>query len=112
MKAFLQRFGSLVAGILQGFDRLVFKGRLRQRYIPNGMDKYVALNGIRREDFDIYVAGVTKKIMASSVVEHAKKLERFRYLGSTNIDKEKRLIRIERMASLKKMDMLCTLEVK
>ena len=89
MKAFLQRFGALVAGVLQGFDRLVFKGRLRQLYIPNGMHKFFALNGIRREDFDIYVAGVTKKIMASSVVEHAKKLERFRYLGSTNIDKEK-----------------------
>jgi hypothetical protein len=89
MKAFLQRFGSLVAGILQGFDRLVFKGRLRQLYIPNGMHKFFALNGIRREDFQTYVAGVTKKIIASSLVEHAKKLERFRYLGSTNIDKEK-----------------------
>jgi hypothetical protein len=28
MKAFLQRFGLLVAGVLQGFDRPVFKGKL------------------------------------------------------------------------------------
>ena len=40
MKAFLQRFGSLVAGVLQGFDRLVFKGRLGQLYFPDAMHKF------------------------------------------------------------------------
>ena len=88
MKAFLQRFGALVAGVLQGFDRLVFRGRLTHLYFPDGMHKFFALNGIRREDFKIYVAGVTKKIMESSLVEHAKKLQRFRYLRSTKIDKD------------------------
>jgi len=88
MKAFLQRFGSLVAGILQGFDRLVFKGRLVQLYFPDAMHKFFALNRIRREDFRIYVAGVTTKIMAASLIAKAKELQRFRYLPSTNIDKE------------------------
>jgi hypothetical protein len=88
MKAFLQRFGSLVAGILQGFDRLVFKGRLVQLYYPDGMHKFFARNQIRREDFQFYVAEVTKKIMAASLIAKAKELQRFLYLPSTNIDKE------------------------
>jgi hypothetical protein len=29
MQLFLQRFGSLVTGVLNGFDRLVFRGTLR-----------------------------------------------------------------------------------
>jgi hypothetical protein len=88
MKAFLQRFGALVAGVLQGFDRLVFKGRLAQLYFPDGMHKFFALNGIRREDFQMYVSGVTKKIMEASLIAQAKELGRFCYLPSTNIDKE------------------------
>ena len=42
MKTFLQRFGGLVLGILSGFDRLVFKGKLRQLYAPEGMNIYLA----------------------------------------------------------------------
>src|SRR5205814_1215123 len=51
MKTFLQRFGSLVSGVLQGFDRLVFKGRLRQLYFPEGMHNLLALNHVLRSDF-------------------------------------------------------------
>ncbi len=86
MKAFLQRFGLLVAGVLQGFDRLVFKGRLQNLYFPDGMHVFFSKNRIRREDFETYVAGVTKKIMDASLVAHAKQLDRFRFLNSTNTD--------------------------
>jgi hypothetical protein len=88
MQNFLQRFGSLVAGVLQGFDRLVFKGKLRQLYSPEGMHCFFSKNRLRREEFRTYVAGVTKKIMAASLVAHAKDLGRFRYVPSTNADKE------------------------
>jgi hypothetical protein len=88
MQTFLQRFGTLVAGVLQGFDRLVFKGKLRFLYSPEGMHIFFAKNRLRREDFRTYVAGVTKKIMAASLIAHAKDLKRFRYARSTNEDKE------------------------
>jgi len=88
MKAFLQRFGSLVAGVLQGFDRLVFKGKLRNLYMPEGMHIFFAKNRIWREDFNSYVAGVTKKIMEAPLIVQAKESQRFRYLNSTNTDKE------------------------
>ena len=38
MKTFLQRFHPVVCGVLSGFDRVVFKGRLPQLYSPDGMN--------------------------------------------------------------------------
>ena len=88
MKAFLQRFGALVAGVLQGFDRLVFKGKLRHLYGPEGMHAFFGINRIPREDFKTHVAGITKQILEASLVAEAKKLQRYRYLNSSNTDKE------------------------
>jgi hypothetical protein len=89
MKAFLQRFASVVAGVLSGFDRLVFKGKLTQLYLPEAMHCYLALNRIRRDKFKAHAAELTQKILKSPVVEQAKELERYRFLNSTKIDKEK-----------------------
>jgi hypothetical protein len=83
MQAFLQRFGSLVSGVLQGFDRLVFRGKLSQLYWPDGMDKLLAFNQVRRDDFKNYAAGITTQVLASSLVAQAQEQQRFRYLSST-----------------------------
>jgi hypothetical protein len=88
MKAFLQRFGALVAGVLQGFDRLVFKGKLRHLYGPEGMHAFFGINRIPREDFKTHVAEITKQILEASLVAEAKKLQRYRYLSSSSTDKE------------------------
>jgi hypothetical protein len=65
MKAFLQRFALLVSGVLQGFDRLVFKGRLQRLYRPEGMHTLLGLNGVQCSDFKTYAAGVTTKVLVS-----------------------------------------------
>jgi hypothetical protein len=88
MKAFLQRFALVVAGVLQGFDRLVFKGKLTQLYLPEGMHIYLALNRIRREKFKLHAAELTEKILNAPVVAQAKELQRYRFLNSTKIDKD------------------------
>jgi hypothetical protein len=88
MRAFLQRFASVVSGIVQGFDRLVFKGRLQQLYCPEGMHTLLALNQVPRGDFQTYAAGVTSRLLASSWLSHAKELERFRYLNSSKDSKD------------------------
>jgi hypothetical protein len=88
MKTFLQRFGNLVLGVLSGFDRLVFKGRLRQLYYPNGMDYYLAANHIPRKQFKEYAKDVTAQVLQASQVESAKALGRFRFLNSAAIDKD------------------------
>jgi hypothetical protein len=61
MTSFLQRFAVLVAGVLQGFDRLVFKGKLRQLYGPNGMHCLLGVNQVPRVHFKPYANEVTRQ---------------------------------------------------
>jgi hypothetical protein len=88
MKAFLQRFGGLVLGVLSGFDRLVFRGKLCALYAPEGMNIYLAANKVLRKDFDEHVEQVTQAVLQASLMDHAKELGRFRYLPSSNTDKD------------------------
>ena len=88
MKAFLQRFALLVSGVLNGFDRLVFKGRITQLYSPEGMNILLGTNRVNRSDFKTYAAQVTAEVLAASWVSRAKELDRFRYLNSSSDSKE------------------------
>ncbi len=89
MKSFLQRFALLVAGVLQGFDRLVFKGKLCPLYSPEGMNCLLSANHVLTKDFKNYAFGVTAKVIEASLVSQARALGRYRYLNSSQIDKEK-----------------------
>ena len=88
MKAFLLRYAGIVLGVLCGFDRLVFKGKLRQLYSPNGMNCYLSANHVLRKDFKAHAKGVTDQVLQASLVAKAKELGRFRYLNSSQISKE------------------------
>jgi hypothetical protein len=88
MKTFLQRFAGIVLGVLCGFDRLVFKGKLRQLYSPNGMNCYLSANRVLRKEFKAHAKGVTDQVLQASLVAQAKELGRFRYLNSSQISKE------------------------
>lgn len=89
MKTFLQRFGSVVLGVLNGLDRLVFRGKLCALYSPEGMNIYLDANKVLRKDFDQHTKEVTKNVLQASLIEKAKALNRFAYLGSTKTDKDK-----------------------
>jgi hypothetical protein len=88
MKTFLQRFGLLVSGVLSGFDRVVFKGRLPQLYSPEGMNCYAAANHVRYLDFKAHAKQVTRQVMDASLVEAAKREDRFEYLNNGKTSKE------------------------
>jgi hypothetical protein len=88
MKAFLQRFASLISGVLHGFDRLVFRGKLRRLYWPEGMHMLLGLNCVKRSEYKTYAAEVTTKLLASSLVAQAKEMQRFRYFGCSNVNKD------------------------
>ena len=51
MKSFLQRFGSVVAGVLQGFDRLRFRGSKRQLCHVAGMTSCLGAMRILLKDY-------------------------------------------------------------
>lgn len=88
MNTFLRRFAFVVSGILSGFDRIVFKGRLPQLYSPEGMNCYASANHVRYLDFKAHAKAVTRQVMAASLVDSAKKADRFQYLGSSQASKE------------------------
>jgi hypothetical protein len=88
MKTFLRRFAAVVLGVLSGFDRVVFKGRLPQLYSPQGMNCYASANHVRLLDFKAHAKEVTRQVLAASLVESAKAAERFQYLGSGRASKD------------------------
>jgi hypothetical protein len=88
MNAFLQKFALVVAGVLQGFDRVVFKGKLRELYRPDGMNCLLGVNHVRRSQFKAYSAQITQKVMEASLLVKAKESGRFRYLNSSSTSKE------------------------
>ncbi len=88
MKTFLQRFGGIVLGVLSGFDRLVFKGKLCALYAPEGMNGYLDANKILRKDFERHTRQVSANVLQASI-QPAEALQRFEYLNSTKIDKDK-----------------------
>jgi len=88
MRSFLRRFKAVVLGVLSGFDRIVFKGRLPQLYSPEGMNCYAAANHVRRLDFKQHAKEVTRQVLAASLMEEAKKTGRFQYLNSGHASKE------------------------
>src|SRR5216684_7640098 len=88
MHSFLQRFALLVAGVLHGFDRLVFKGKLCPLYSPEGMNCLLRANHVLYKDFKNYAYGVTAKVIEASLASQARALGRYRYLKSCKIDKD------------------------
>jgi hypothetical protein len=88
MGSFLRRFKAVVLGLLSGFDRLVFKGRLPQLYSPEGMNCYAAANHVRLLDFKKHAKEVTQQVLAASLMAEARKAGRFQYLNSGQAGKE------------------------
>jgi hypothetical protein len=75
-------------GVLVGFDRVVFKGRLPQLYSAQGMNCYASANHLRLLDFKAHAKKVTQDVLAASLVQTAKAAGRFQYLGSSRTSKD------------------------
>jgi hypothetical protein len=88
MQEFIAKHREEIAGVLSGFDRLVFRGTLRSLSHVNGMDTYLAMNKVLRKDFGRHVEQVSERLKQASLAE-ARKLGRpVEYLASPQVDKE------------------------
>lgn len=88
MQSFLTKFGSLVTGVLCGFDRLFLAGTLRGVAYPAGLRTYLFLNRILYKDFAAHSEDVTKRL-EKAALQHARDLGReIRYLNSSQYCKE------------------------
>src|SRR5579864_1229740 len=109
MKGFLQKFAVLVAGVLQGFDRVVFKGKLKQLYAPEAMHLLLRLNHVPRNDFKGYAHGLTGRILDASL-KRLGRGERFRYLRSSKTDKEQLARTIAAEQGVRADGLVCVLQ--
>lgn len=88
MEKFVARYGSLVTGVLSGFDRLVFRGHLLRLMRDGGMYFFLEAAKVRLLDFKDFVTAATNRLKEASLAE-ARKLDRpVRYLDSPKINKE------------------------
>jgi hypothetical protein len=90
----LATVGHLVLGVLHGFDRLVFRGHLRQLSYPHGMDCYLSANRVLLKDFKAHAIERTALLIEASLTE-ARRLQRpTPYLNSSKVSKEEEARRI------------------
>jgi hypothetical protein len=86
MKAFLCRFGHLVAFTLSGFDRLRFCGESRLLNHPRGVQSYLYQQRILFKDFPAHAERLTQQLRSQTHTDVGD--VPLRHLNSPDIDKE------------------------
>ena len=91
MDTLLTKLGAKIKGILEGFDRIVFKGHLRQLCHASGMQSFLQLNGILNKDYHNWITAKSA-IICQDAEDYTKSLcgpkASIQYLPSYNIRKE------------------------
>ena len=87
MEKFIQKYDDKINGVLNGFDRLVFRGGLRFLSYTAGMMGFLYGVGVLLKDFGDYAERTTKRLKESSL-EAARRLDRtIKYLPSSKTKK-------------------------
>ncbi len=107
MKRFLQRHLGRVIGVLNGFDRLRFRGTLRPLAHTGGMMEFLWGSQVLLKDFKQYVLGVTEQVRQSLVKLAADADRPVKYLASSSTDKEQVARRIAAADDVRKGSCAC-----
>ena len=89
MKQFIRKFADRLVGVVNGFDRLRFRGTLLLLTSEGGMCEFMRQNNVLLKNFKSFVLGVTARVRAASAhlaaqTPHGK----IEYLSSTRVSKE------------------------
>jgi len=90
MQQFTARFKNIIQGVVSGFDRLLFRGSLRQLNHAHGMEVFLFLNGILFKDYEKYVKGVSQRLKEASIASVLEQKLPVEYLRRGDIDKDRR----------------------
>jgi len=90
VRTFVQKYSELVMGILSGFDRLVFRGILRQLAYTAGMNNFLYQRSILLKEFGTYVAQTTAQVKSASIAVAEKQDRPIIYLQSAVASKEEK----------------------
>jgi len=85
---FIQKHAALITGILSGFDRLVFRGTIRQLAYVDGMRKYLSFSGILLKDFGNHAQATTTRVKAAATAVATEVGRPSIYLESARASKE------------------------
>jgi hypothetical protein len=88
MQSFLTKFGAVVRGVLSGFDRLFFRGTLRNLAYTRGLQHYLWANRIPYKDFADHSLEVTARLEEASLHQARQLGREIRYLNSAQHRKE------------------------
>ena len=88
MKTFIQRFGSNILGVLDGFDRIRFRGT--RRFLANvaGMMNFLWHRQILLKDFKAYAGNITAEVRQAAEEVAVKQGRPVEYLHNSVMDKE------------------------
>lgn len=88
MKRFIARHADKIIGVLNGFDRLVFRGTLRQIAFVAGLMGFLWKRQVLLKDFGAWAQTLTKRLIETSRAEAERLRRPIVYLQSSRIDKE------------------------
>ena len=82
MQEFIAKHRTEIAGVLSGFDRLVFRGTLRSLSYVDGRHTYLAMNKVLLKDFGTQVQQLSEQLKQASLAEARKRGRPVEYLAS------------------------------
>src|ERR1700682_3650524 len=88
LNKFIEKLGNEIEGVITGFDRLVFRGTLRQIVYPWGMGSYWWQEKVRLKDFGRHVEETSQRLKVASLAAAEKAGRPVQYLQSSRWDKE------------------------
>lgn len=88
VKSFLRTLAGVVFGVLSGFDRLMFRGHLRQLSYPGGMHCYCNFNGVKLTEFKAHAQRQTARLIEASQAQAQRLGRPIHYLASPQVRKE------------------------
>ena len=88
MNAFIEKHRKHIIGVLNGWDRIVFRGTLRLVANLAGMHSYLSYLGILMKDFKEYAQRKTAALIEASVAKAEQAGRRNVYLHSSRTNKE------------------------
>jgi hypothetical protein len=91
MKQFIQRFSDKITGVLNGFDRLILRGTLRQISYVRGMKGFPGFlwhQQVLLKDFGPYAQKITKQLKEASCQAARTQQRPIIYLRSSKTDKQ------------------------
>lgn len=89
MHEFTATYADQIAGVLNGFDRLVFRGTLRRIAYPFGLQGYLWANQILLKEFGAHAQKVSEIVKGAALEAMTASGRPVRYLYSSREDKEK-----------------------